>query len=109
MISQHQDDKTEPASQAIGWDFVSGTYGGTDQLCIADNLQSLLGVDTMSEARRAGIGVASDSSTVLAPFRSDIVVVREEDAAPTGLEMLWADNLQRCRADGTTRLHLRKG
>jgi hypothetical protein len=31
MISENQDGKTEPASQAMGWDYIGGTFGGTDQ------------------------------------------------------------------------------
>jgi hypothetical protein len=30
------------------------------------------------------------------------MVTREDDAAPTGLEILWADILQICRAAGAT-------
>jgi hypothetical protein len=32
MNSEHQDGKTEPAFPATGWDFIVGTFGGTDQL-----------------------------------------------------------------------------
>jgi hypothetical protein len=31
MISENQDGKTEPASHTTGWDFIVGTFGGTDQ------------------------------------------------------------------------------
>ena len=91
MISEHQDGKTEPAFKAIGWDFLLGTYGDTDQLRMADNLQSLLDVDSINEARRAGISVESHSPTVPAPsgatswWRSATMAVREDDAPPTSL------------------------
>ena len=32
MISERQDGKTEPASPATGWDFIVGSFDGTDQL-----------------------------------------------------------------------------
>jgi hypothetical protein len=89
MKSEHQDDKTEPAFQATGRNFIVGTIGDTDQLRMTDKLQSLLGVDLMNEARRAGIFVESNLPTVPAPFRSGIAVdVRKDDVVPTGLEIL---------------------
>jgi hypothetical protein len=72
MKSEHQNGKTEPASHSTVWGFGLGNRRAGHLRNAVNRLQSLLDVDSMSEAHRAGIFVESDSPTVPAPCRSDI-------------------------------------
>jgi hypothetical protein len=63
-----------------------------------------MNTNPITEVRRAGIFVEANLPTVQAPsgvtsWSSAMVATRKDDAAPTGLEMLWTNVLQRCRAD----------